>query len=214
MTTTNEPIQQLNEIRNLMERSSRFISLSGLSGISAGIIALMGVAAAYFYLDFDMRYSDINRYFTDGYYSRFSDHWLFVVANALIVLVLAIFSGIYFSTRRARKKGLKVWDHTTRRVVINLFIPLATGGIFCLILIYHHLVFLVAPATLVFYGLALLNVSKYTVPEVRILGVSEILLGLIASLMVGYGLIFWAFGFGILHIFYGAMMYNRYEKSE
>jgi|SRR5512133_2466021 hypothetical protein len=214
MAQIKEPIQQLNEIRNLMERSSRFLSLSGLSGIFAGIIALLGAGAAFFYLRFDIRYFDANRYFANGTYMKIDDRWIFIVADALIVLVLALLSAVYFTSRRAGKKGEKVWDRTAKRLVINLLIPLATGGIFCLILIFHHLVFLVAPATLIFYGMALLNASKYTLPEIRVLGVSEIILGLIASFFVGYGLIFWAFGFGILHIFYGAMMYYRYEKDE
>ena len=106
---------------------------------------------------------------------------------------------------------MKVWDSTARRMVISLFVPLATGGIFCLILLYHHLVFLMAPSTLLFYGLALINASKYTLHEARVLGISEVILGLMAAWLVGYGLLFWAIGFGVLHIFYGLMMYFRYE---
>jgi hypothetical protein len=211
MKQNQEPIQQLNEIRNLMERSSRFISLSGLSGVSAGIIALIGAGVAFFYLDFDQRYFVINRYFAEMSYLKLGNSWLFITLDALIVLLLALFSGVYFTTRKSRKQGLKVWDNTARRMLINLFIPLSTGGIFCLILLYHHLIFLVAPATLIFYGLALLNASKYTLHEIRGLGISEIILGLMAAWLVGYGLLFWAIGFGVMHIFYGLMMYFRYE---
>jgi hypothetical protein len=134
------------------------------------------------------------------------------MADAVIVLALALFFGIYFTTRKARKNGLKVWDHTAQRMVINLFIPLIAGGIFCLTLLYHHLIFLLAPATLIFYGLALINASKYTFNEIRVLGISEIILGLMAAFFIGYGLLFWAVGFGVLHIFYGLMMYYRYES--
>jgi hypothetical protein len=211
MEQMQEPIQQLTDIRQMMERSSRFISLSGLSGVSAGIIALIGAGIAFFYLDFDQRYFDVNRYFAEMSYAKFGHSWLFITLDALMVLLLALFSGIYFTTRKARKKGLEVWDNTARRMVINLIIPLTTGGIFCLILLYHHMVFLIAPATLVFYGLALLNASKYTLHEVRVLGITEIILGLLASWLVGYGLIFWTVGFGVMHIFYGSMMYYRYE---
>lgn len=206
-----EPIQQLNEIRNLMERSSRFMSLSGLSGVSAGIVALIGAGIAFFYLDFDQRYFDINRYFAEMSYLKFNRSWLVLTLDALIVLLLALFASVYFTTIKARKQRLKVWDGTARRMLTNLFIPLAAGGVFCLILLYHHLIFLVAPATLVFYGLALLNASKYTFHEVRVLGLSEIILGLMASWLVGYGLLFWAIGFGVMHILYGMMMYFRYD---
>ena len=214
MKPQQEPIQQLNEIRSLMERSSRFISLSGLSGVSAGILALIGAGIAFFYLDFDQRYFNIDRYFQEMSYKRFAGSWLFISLDALAVLFFALFAGYYFTSRKAKKSGLKVWDPVARRLLINLFIPLAAGGLFCLILLYHRLVFMVAPATLIFYGLALLNASKYTLHEVRVLGISEIILGLMASWLVGYGLLFWAVGFGVLHIFYGLMMFFRYETEK
>ena len=213
MEQNQEPIQQLSEIRHMMERSSRFMSLSGLSGVSAGLIALTGAGIAFFYLDFDQRYFDINRYFSEMSYLKLGHAWLFITLDAFLVLILALFSGIYFTTRKAKKMGLNVWDSAARRMVINLFIPLAAGGIFCLMLLVHHLVFLIAPATLIFYGLALLNVSKYTFHEIRVLGISEIIIGLMASWLVGYGLLFWAIGFGVMHIFYGLMMYYRYEAG-
>jgi len=213
MDSKQKQIQNLSEIRNLMERSSRFLSLSGLSGISAGIIALMGAGVAFFYLDYDERYFSINRYFIEKLDLFFQSKIGFLIADALIVLVLALGSGIYFTTRKARRNKLKVWDNTTKRMLINVFIPLSAGGIFCLALLYNRIFFLVAPATLVFYGLALVHTSKYTLPEVRILGISEIVTGLVASFLVGYGLLFWAFGFGILHILYGAIMYYRYERK-
>ena len=97
-------------------------------------------------------------------------------------------------------------------MLVNLFIPLISGGIFCLILLYHNIFFLVAPCTLLFYGVALLNASKYTLPDIRYLGISEIALGLIGSIFVGYGLIIWSIGFGVLHLIYGTVMYLKYER--
>ena len=211
MEINQKPIDQLTEIRNMMERSSRFISLSGLSGVAAGIFALIGSGIAFFYLDFDHGHFNSESYLTGTIFPGFKDSLKFMVLDALIVLFLAVTSAIYFTSRKARKKGLKVWDNTAQRMVINLTIPLASGGIFCLILIYHHLLFLLAPVTLLFYGLALLNAGKYTYHEIRILGISEIILGLMASWLIGYGLLFWAIGFGVMHIFYGLMMYFRYE---
>jgi hypothetical protein len=211
MEINQKPIEQLTEIRNMMERSSRFISLSGLSGVAAGIFALIGSGIAFFYLDFDHDHLNSVSNLTETIYPGFNDSLKFIILDALIVLFLAVASAIFFTSMKARKKGLKVWDVTARRMVINLTIPLASGGIFCLILLYHHLVFLLAPATLLFYGLALLNAGKYTYHEIRVLGISEIILGLMASWLIRYGLLFWAIGFGVMHIFYGLMMYFRYE---
>jgi len=193
MTNIQEPIQQLNEIRNLMERSSRFISLSGLSGISAGTIALAGASLAWF---------------------KSNATQAFLITDAVVVLAVAIVSAIYFTTRRARLSGQKVWDRSAKRLLVNLFLPLAAGGLFCLILIYHNLFSLLPSASLIFYGLALINASKYTLPEIRVLGVAEVILGLSAGLFTEQGLFFWAAGFGLFHIIYGLAMYNRYEKTE
>jgi hypothetical protein len=96
--------------------------------------------------------------------------------------------------------------------VINLAIPLAVGGIFCAILLYHGIVYLMAPAMLIFYGLALVNGSKYTLTDIRYLGLSEIVLGVFAAFFIGYGLLAWAIGFGVLHIVYGTLMYYKYER--
>jgi hypothetical protein len=209
-----ESIEQLNEIRNLMERSSRFISLSGLSGVVAGLLALAGSIFAFLYLNYDLRYFNPDEFF-GAQRIILSKIGLFVLsADAFVVLVSAIASAIYFTTRKAKRAGQKVWSLATRQLLINVFLPLVTGGAFCIILLYYGLIFLIAPATLIFYGLALINASKYTLGEIRGLGICEVIIGLLAAVFAGYGLIFWAFGFGVLHIVYGLLMYRRYELNK
>ncbi len=206
MNQTEEHLRDLSEIRSLMERSSRFISLSGLSGISAGVIALIGAWIAAERIGLSRDFSQFLPLRRDPELLRF------LLLDALAVLLLSLAAGVYFTTRRARRSGLRVWDQTTRRLLVNLAIPLATGGLFCLLLL-RHAPGLVAPATLVFYGLSLLNGSKYTLHDVRYLGVCEIVIGLVAGLFAGSGLslLFWALGFGVLHVVYGVVMYRKYE---
>lgn len=206
MKEQKEHLQTLNDIRSMMERSSRFISLSGLSGIFAGVFALGG---AYFASGI------LNGFHRDdtGYIYDLGGMIFALVLDAAVVLLLSLFVGTFLTIRNSKKKGIKTWDSTAKRLLINLAIPLISGGLFCIILIYHGIFGLVAPATLIFYGLALLNASKYTFNDIRYLGICEIVLGLIASVYVGYGLLFWAFGFGVLHIIYGAVMYFKYERN-
>jgi hypothetical protein len=194
-------------IRTMMERSVKFISLSGLSGVLAGIYALAGATAAYYIVHYPIsplryRIYSIN---DDGIIWQ-------LLAIAFIVLFASISTGLFLSNRKAKKNGIKLWTSATRQLMMNLAIPLFTGGIFILILLYTGHFGIAAPACLVFYGLALIHVSSNTFEEVRYLGFTEIALGLISALLPGYGLLFWALGFGVMHIVYGAVMHFRYDK--
>ncbi|MDX2001544.1 MAG: hypothetical protein SFW35_03880 [Chitinophagales bacterium] len=204
-------LQDLSEIRNLMQRSSRFISLSGLSGISVGICALIGAAVAYWFVD-----GNVNEYYVAGQlFSRGGANYpllTFIAIDGALILFSAIAFGIFFTTRKARKDGLKVWDLSSQRLLINLAIPLVAGGLLCLIMLYHGTIGYVPPMTLLFYGMALINASKYTLNDIRYLGLLEILLGLLSAVFLGYGFYFWVLGFGILHIVYGTVMYFKYER--
>lgn len=199
-------LDDIKEIKEMMTRSSRFISLSGLSGISAGVVALVGA-----YFAWDIVYADAN-------YQNFNHNLLntrelfhLLVIGAL-TLVLAVGAGIFFTIRKARKNNHDIWDAKTKQLLLNLLIPLASGGIFCLLLLLRGYIGLIAPLTLLFYGLALVNASKYTITEVRSLGIMEITLGLVSTYFIGYGLLFWILGFGVLHIVYGIIMELRYKS--
>jgi hypothetical protein len=208
MKTEQEYIRDLTEIRSMMERSTKFLSLTGWSGIMAGMYALAGAYIAYklFYFNRDeVIYNTIDR-------QEISGNGLMLFLLALVILVLAIGTAIFLSYRKSRKTGEKLWNAAARRLVINMAIPLVTGGIFILILFSKGILGLIAPLTLIFYGLALLNASKFTYEELKYLGLIEIVLGLIASYFIGYGLLLWAIGFGIMHIIYGVYMHLRYEK--
>lgn len=199
-------LQDLKEIRNIMDRSSRFISLSGLSGVSAGIIALAGAVFAYMYLYTSEDYSGYRMVVLSG------EIITKLITLGLIMFVLAIGSGFYFTQLKAKKKQTKLWDKPTKKLLLNLLIPLGTGGILCLIFLLRGYIGLVAPFTLIFYGLSLVNASKYSFDELRSLGILEIVLGLTATVYIGYGLLFWAIGFGVLHIIYGLMMHYKYDR--
>ncbi len=199
-------IEDLKEIKDIMNRSSRFISLSGLSGISAGISALIGAYFAYQTVYFEQDYLGYRRAFLTA------ESLTQLLLIAIGTLILAIGTGVYFTTRQTKKQNQKIWDVQTKRLLINLAIPLATGGILCLMLLAKGYIGIVAPLTLIFYGLGLINASKYTLNEIRSLGILEVILGLIAIQYIGYGLLFWSLGFGFLHIIYGIIMQLKYKS--
>jgi MFS family permease len=198
---------ELNSIRNLMERSAKFISLSGLSGILAGIYALVGAALGYYIVYGNSGGLD----YRDYYVNDQAIIWqLFIVA--VVVLALSLGTGIFLTVRKAKHKGEKVWNPSSRKLLINMAIPLFTGGILVLIMLIRGYYGIIAPATLIFYGLALVAGSHYTFTDVKWLGIYEIVLGLFAACFPGFGIVFWTIGFGVLHIIYGSIMHYRYDR--
>lgn len=194
-------------IRTMMERSAKFISLSGLSGVLAGIYALAGAVAAYFIVHYP-----ISPFRYRIYSIQDPDNLWKLLFIATAVLFASIATCLWLSQIKAKKHGLTLWNNASKTIVLNISVPLVSGGIFILIMLYSGHFGLAAPGCLLFYGIALIHGSSNTYDEIRYLGYCEIILGLIAALLPGYGLLAWAIGFGVLHIVYGAIMYNKYDK--
>lgn len=206
-------LENLTEIRSIMERSSKFLSLSGLSGIAAGITAC--IAGTYVYIDVQKDNSE--RMLGDSIFSQeiTNERLIFYVLLAGATLFVSLALAYYFTRRNAKAKSLAIWDATAKRLLIDMAVPLIVGGLFVLIqLFYYHIVTIAAGSMLIFYGLALFSASKYTVNDTRWLGIGEIILGLLALVYYGYGLLFWIAGFGILHIIYGSVVYFKYDVEK
>ncbi|WP_273274641.1 hypothetical protein [Maribacter polysiphoniae] len=196
-------LDDITEIKALMTRSSRFISLSGLSGILAGLYAITGAILAYIFVMPE----------NGEYVTLHSYKFRYLIAILLAVAALSIITAFLLTTRKAKKNKEAIWDVTTRNLLVNFLIPLLTGGIYIIIKLNSQHYGLTASLMLIFYGLALVNASKYTLGNVKYLGYFEIILGLICAAFPGYGLWFWVAGFGILHIIYGGMVYFLEEKK-
>lgn len=210
-----QPYQDLQHIRQMMERSSRFISLSGLSGIGAGICALAGAWLAYPFVTGQKEHlinPDVAIVQALGRdYSIIFNSWLFWIAVG--TFLAAVITAFLFTWLKSRRDGTPIWGTTAKRLLINVSIPLAAGGLFLIKAALDGSFELIAPGCLVFYGLALVNASKYTLNEIRFLGYCQLLLGIINLCVDGYGLLLWATGFGILHIVYGAYMWMKYDRK-
>ncbi|TDL99105.1 MAG: hypothetical protein C4K58_07350 [Flavobacteriaceae bacterium] len=205
----NQHAEDLQHIRSMMERSSRFMSLSGISGVFAGSIALVTTYVAYkIMLSYGIDYFDGYRFTQiDNYNQLLFD--LFVLG--FVTLCVCIGIGIFFTMRKSKKNQLPIWTATTYNMIEAMMIPLVAGGIACLAFFSYRHIYYIAPTTLIFYGLALVSASKYTFGDVKYLGIFEVILGLVAFFMLGYGLLFWAIGFGVLHIVYGLIMHVKYK---
>lgn len=210
MDSQHPPLETLQDIKRIMERSSRFISLSGWSGISAGVCALVGAWAAHSRIDrFLHPVRGRNYYNSDSGVVLMYD----LIQIAAVTFVAAFISAFIFTWSRSRRNGTPLWDPTVQRLAWNTILPMVVGGIVLLRALSLGYYTLVAPGCLIFYGLALVNASKYTLGEIRYLGYGQLILGIINLWVVGSGLYFWAAGFGVLHILYGAIMWWRYERK-
>ncbi|MDR2947908.1 MAG: hypothetical protein LBV71_01740 [Prevotella sp.] len=194
-------LDDIKHIRSMMERSSKFLSISGMSGVLAGTFAIIGAILAHFVLEGKLSFT----------HSLLYD----LILIAVVVLVSAISVGLAFSVRKARKSNSKLWMPVTLQIAKDFSVPLVVGGLLCIILITKNISFMVAPCMLIFYGLGLIAAGSRTFRDVKILGACEIVLGLAAAVVVGYDLIFWGVGFGVLHVVYGILIYYKYDmKSE
>lgn len=195
-------LKDISEIKTLMNKSSRFISLSGLSGILAGIYSLIGAIVAYWL--FSLNGND--------YIILDSDIFRFVILDLFLVAIFSIGTAIFLTTKKAKKNDEKIWDSLTKRLLTSFIVPLLAGGIYILIILNQQKYGQTGALMLLFYGLALLNASKYTLGDVKYLGYTQVILGLICAIYPSYGFWFWVIGFGFMHIIYGAIMYFKYDK--
>ena len=204
-------LQDISDIKNMMNKSSQFISLSGLAGIMAGVYALIGAYIAHELIhNNNYNYDSTNH---DNIITLQSTAFKLIVLIAFVVLILSITTASLLTFNKAKREGETLWNATSKRLLTNFMIPLVTGGIFGLLLLRNGSYGLIAPVTLIFYGLACVNASKYTFRDVRYLGITVIILGLISTALSGYALEFWALGFGVCHIIYGIMMYFKYDRG-
>ena len=203
--------EDIRTIKRIMEESSRFLSLSGLSGIFAGLLAVLGGAIAHFGI-LKNRTIFVDESLINLSVKQASSAKIQLITDALIVLLLALGGAFYFSHRTARQKGVNIWTPVSRRLLLNLFVPLISGAFFILILYFHDQWQLIVPAMLIFYALALIGAGKFTYNEVSYLGLAELITGFSSTIFQGSEIFFWVFGFGFLHIAYGFFMYRKYER--
>lgn len=209
MNDVSRSLNTLQDIKQMMEQSSRFISLSGFSGMAAGVCALIGAWYANTILPANLETLSSS----SDKISIFEILESPFLKAAVVTFVSAFIFAFLFTYMRSKKNGTPVWSATSKRLLLNVSVPMIVGAIFLIKLVQNGNYGLVAPGCLIFYGLALINAGKYTLGEIRYLGFAEVVTGLVSLFVVGYGLYFWAFGFGFLHIFYGSLMWWKYERN-
>lgn len=220
MSQDQQSLETLKDIRSIMDRSSRFISLSGWSGVAAGCCALVGAWFAHGIIEQSSKSHGSMR---KPYYGTADINSIHASENtglgqliiiALLTLIAAVTLAFLFTWMRSRKTHTPIWGNSSKRMVFALGLPLGVGGIYMLQLVQAGAYGMIAPGCLLFYGLGLVSASRYTFGEIRWLGYGQLLAGIVNLFMPEYGLYFWALGFGILHIIYGLVMWYTHERNE
>ncbi len=210
MNQSEQPLEDIRVIRKLMEESSRFLSLSGLSGIIAGVVGLAGAWIAHLVIK-------ANNPYTDWYLKPLAGGEagngtvLELFGAMAIVLLVAFSAAVVFSSRKAKKSGVNAWTPVTRRMLVSLLVPLAAGGLFVLFTVKTVPANVTAASTLIFYGVAMMSAGKFTFGEIHWLGALEVVTGLVCILLPQWTIVIWAAGFGVIHICYGLFMHLRYK---
>ena len=191
-------LESVFEIKELMEKSSKFISVSGIAAILAGIYALAGAYIATQVITSDMYLSDTLK--------------LMAIIAMTVLAAAAVTAGI-LSYCKSQKTGQKFFSRLTYRALWNFSFPMLTGGVLCISILMHEYYDILASVMLLFYGLALVNVSKFTYSSIVWLGYAFICLGVVDCFWEGHSLLFWTIGFGGFHILYGILFYLHYERK-
>lgn len=195
--------EDLKDIRKMMSRSSRFHALSGVSGISAGIVALLGSCLVWFQLN--------SANIQIGFHSVTMDltlKWQ-LLWIALGTLLLAKTFVVILTWKKMKKQQVSFKSKQISRLLVHLFLPLLTGGLIIIKFLFNGYLGLSIAFSLLFYGLALINVSKYTLDDIRVLGIIQTVLGLLAVYFSDFSLYLWTAGFGITHILFGIYLHRK-----
>ncbi|NDC40730.1 MAG: hypothetical protein EBZ77_04135 [Chitinophagia bacterium] len=208
--TYDSSLEALKEIKSIMDRSARFVSLAGMSGVWAGTVALVSASVAYVWLQ-KPEFQHIGKAM-EGTMEFFDPFTIKLMLLGIATFVFAFAGALYFTWKKAKSARGTLWNNASRQMVLHGFYPLFAGGMFSIMFIYYGCGLFVVPACLIFYGLALISASRHTYSDIRYIGMLDVVLGCTSLFFPGFGLYFWALGFGVLHIVYGLIMWNRYDK--
>ena len=186
-----EARENLRVIRQVMERSTKYSTLSGLSGVLVGLTAIVGVAAT--------------RSVRDIY-----DHPLRLALIWLIVLAVAVGIDFVRNKRRAARVGKQVVSPLGAHILVAALPAFFAGAVLTAFFALHHLLFYVWGAWMLCYGLAICAVGLFSVRPVSYLGMAFALAGaLTLFLQAPDPLAMMALTFGGFHIAYGLWTARR-----
>jgi hypothetical protein len=185
---TDHAAENLQFIRQAMERSATFSAVPGIGGALMGGVGLVAAAV--------------------GAIQPTAERWLAVwLAAAAVALAI----GLVAMRRKALRLGLPLVGAPARRFALGLSAPLLAGAAMTFGLWMHGVWALIPPAWLLLYGAGVTTGGAFSVAPMRVLGVAFMVLGVAALLTpVEWGNLWLALGFGALQVAFGAYIARRH----
>ena len=208
----NEVKQTLDDIRDMMSKSSRFQAISGYSIIIVGLYAAVAAAIAAALV------GAVNLFpFFENIDATLNTPAKIRLATiiALSLFTLSLLTVFAMAIAKSKRHNLRfAFDKRMRQMLTDFFLPLAAGGLVSIALIMQQHYGLTSSIMLLFYGLALVNSSHYTYPALRWLGYTELALGIADCLTVKHAILFWFLGFSVMHIIFGIVYVIMFERKK
>lgn len=181
-------MDNLQFIRETMERSSAFTAVPGWGGVLMGVTALIGAVFAY--------------------QTPNAREWM---KTWLIAAVVAFIIGAWAIDRKSRATKLALLSGPGRKFALGMAPPIIAGGLVSIALWRLNLWSLMPPAWLLLYGTGVVTGGMNSVPVVPVMGMCFMGLGAVAFFApAAWGDYFMGAGFGVLHIIFGVIIARRY----
>ena len=127
-----------------------------------------------------------------------------ITAIAVVFIIISLFTLWIRAKRRAKSEGKKLWNTSNKKIRLQTLITLLVLIVVIIVIANQGYYSLVTPISLFFYGLFLLNLSRFSSKGLVFLSIGEVLLGVAAYMIYDKEIFFLALGFGLLPIIYGA----------
>ena len=203
----------MDDIREMMSKSSRFQAISGWSIVVIGLYAAVASAMAAAVIgvgDWLPCCENLQRFAVLNTPSRIRIAALIAIGLFALSLLTVFVAAIIKSKRNNLRFA---FDKRMCQMLVDFFIPLIAGGLLSMALVQQGHYGLTSSIMLLFYGLALVNCSHYTYPALRWLGYSELLIGIIDCFTMSHALLFWFLGFSVMHILFGVIYVIMFERK-
>jgi hypothetical protein len=173
-------------IRQTMERSASFTAVPGWGQVIVGVTAIIAALAARHALN-----------------DRWVEIWLGEAALAVGITLVAM-------NLKATRRRLPLTSGPGRKFAFNFLPPVAAGALLSIALLRAGEYALLPPTWLLLYGVAVVTGGAVSVRIVPVMGASFMALGAGALLFPSAANWWMAAGFGGLHIVYGIWIARQY----